>query len=1755
MKTLKLWFMAALFLPSFLKADGFAGLNFVSFDSGSAIDLESYGEAPPTTVFYPEIAETNSGWGEKTTYVYWGYIYLDGSKYNFAESIDDVTYLKIDNEVILNDSVWNQVATGSITREKGWYKFELRFYNGSGGAGYAAQDGWGDSSYGFGYNTDGYTGKVGSCYKVPKDDGSGNLFRTRLSIDVAAEEKVVDGLLESVDVKFEELQSSVHVYAVWGDADFGEDASAWPNKTKIAQLEKGSTNAAWTPVEDWGSADARFVRFYLDESGFLSWSNPIAWREYAVPEIVNFSLDAASTSAILINGNMLSFTGESCALDIHIRKENELNETILENLSGTTLTKFGDFSVALPIGKISDAYTIEKAHKYFIRVTAKANGQTYSTTVNSVYVPDDDEINVVAAAASWGTFTVKANMQNLASQKELNVALYFGEFPDALYQVGDSLTISGSDEFTLSAFYDWYGTSFYWQLRAVCLNEGSGNYFEVRTPITEITAPDQTEYKWKNGVESGRWDDPNNWENNRNGKCFGYPASKSATAIFWEYCDAEVLLPAEVNVALLDIMNGVNIIFTPAPEVEGRVQFDVGRIENRKQGTISLANVNMINSESMYLNERVMFLKDSHFQCKNLFIEGGAIECDNSTIYHNGTSGFRGNYNNTERPYIARFNGGSVVDTDRRFVIDGNSHGVFTNGFRREGGSVVVGSGWGSATLEIADKATIITKSELSCIMTAEGATTAGTLKLHDVTAYNTYGREADWLIAGAKGNGTIDISSSYVSNSCGKALIAKESTSTGCLILSNNTTLAINKIYGGEGDSAFYADGVVVIPKLMGRATTIGDFVYGIDAAYLGESGLIIDTAYSTDISQDFANMTGKQGVLTLTGKGVKNITSVNSSHAITKILEGDCVLPLVYSPKVEVIGGAVDLQDNTANTYEFGHLVLGDTQGVAGVLKVDGGDTIVVREAPIMDKPYVSLNGTEVNGRYTLVKTSMIVADSTKAAWQNAYLLAGRQEGKKYVFEVVENSPETMFDVIVSDADQLDSNAVVWSGSGENSDFSNPLNWTGEGLPGTTSVASFTGNGNSQNIVFSSLTEVGAIELNSAKSINLSGEGGISFSETGSSYISALSGAHEISTKINLTSQLLFDVADNSILDLTGNIFGGSFRKIGGGKLIMSGEGNSFMDALVMEEGVLSVASPKSLAANKDSISDELRLNGGTLEFEGNDSEANLGRTLAYDVGVGKGAVINTKTDLTINSVKPISGALIKRGAGKLTYDIPGGSSFICNKSNGAGADPHMDQTTTELFELFPTTGGAPDVAKSFVDLNVAEGPFCIKPNGMLKTSAWDSRLNVGLSTPDGAIDPSLEINGGWLRIGSVHLGYVTKETFARNFGLDVHNGAFALLANFRVGAPKDIDTSVNVSVRDGSTVCCSSFAMPHRDRGFFSLNVEDGSTFASPGIGINMPFNICFNNSEAAKFKTLDYQEVDNDAVSLSFGYYASGKVGFTNSVFRFKGVNRSSKENYKTDFGDGEIFIDFNNAIWDTGTENAEIYMRKAETVTFNVAEGGLTITNASGKTFTTTMPFTGEGVLTKSGDGDLIFGEALSLVGTSPQYGDSATMTTNACERTFTLDVTGGLNILGGTVYVTAETIRPGLDVYIAKGAVLDLGGTTVEFNSIAGAGTVRNGTVKVAKLKINVDEGALIFDNAILESGRKIVDFGRTSENPLVEQKEVYDVCTFTSSLPSLTGWKVQNTGLEEVKGVFFAEGDTVKVQLMPAGGFRIILR
>ena len=150
------------------------GLNYGSV-SGAA-NWTAY-PTSPTNVLGPMMATTTSGWGANTTYVYWGQIYLDGSRYNFAESIDDGTMLVIDGETLIKDTAWNKTITASIMRPAGWYSFEVRFYNGGSGAGPANQDGWGTTAFGFGYNKNGSTGKASSGYTFPMEPGDLTLFR------------------------------------------------------------------------------------------------------------------------------------------------------------------------------------------------------------------------------------------------------------------------------------------------------------------------------------------------------------------------------------------------------------------------------------------------------------------------------------------------------------------------------------------------------------------------------------------------------------------------------------------------------------------------------------------------------------------------------------------------------------------------------------------------------------------------------------------------------------------------------------------------------------------------------------------------------------------------------------------------------------------------------------------------------------------------------------------------------------------------------------------------------------------------------------------------------------------------------------------------------------------------------------------------------------------------------------------------------------------------------------------------------------------------------------------------------------------------------------------------------------------------------------------------------------------------------------------------------------------------------------------
>ena len=75
-------------------------------------------------------------WLDNFTVVYTGQVYTETGKIGFRENIDDVAHVKLNNEVIINDSAWNILAQAQKDLgAPGWYDIEIRFSNGGGGAG------------------------------------------------------------------------------------------------------------------------------------------------------------------------------------------------------------------------------------------------------------------------------------------------------------------------------------------------------------------------------------------------------------------------------------------------------------------------------------------------------------------------------------------------------------------------------------------------------------------------------------------------------------------------------------------------------------------------------------------------------------------------------------------------------------------------------------------------------------------------------------------------------------------------------------------------------------------------------------------------------------------------------------------------------------------------------------------------------------------------------------------------------------------------------------------------------------------------------------------------------------------------------------------------------------------------------------------------------------------------------------------------------------------------------------------------------------------------------------------------------------------------------------------------------------------------------------------------------------------------------------------------------------------------------------
>ena len=98
-----------------------------------------FGPDDPAPMTATDLA--NGKWRNNTTIVYTGQIFIpntngDGTgNVAFGEAFDDGVYVKIDNQVVLNNNNWdNSTSSGSNQFASGWHTVEFRFGQGGGAA-------------------------------------------------------------------------------------------------------------------------------------------------------------------------------------------------------------------------------------------------------------------------------------------------------------------------------------------------------------------------------------------------------------------------------------------------------------------------------------------------------------------------------------------------------------------------------------------------------------------------------------------------------------------------------------------------------------------------------------------------------------------------------------------------------------------------------------------------------------------------------------------------------------------------------------------------------------------------------------------------------------------------------------------------------------------------------------------------------------------------------------------------------------------------------------------------------------------------------------------------------------------------------------------------------------------------------------------------------------------------------------------------------------------------------------------------------------------------------------------------------------------------------------------------------------------------------------------------------------------------------------------------------------------------------------
>lgn len=920
----------------------------------------------------------------------------------------------------------------------------------------------------------------------------------------------------------------------------------------------------------------------------------------------------------------------------------------------------------------------------------------------------------------------------------------------------------------------------------------------------------------------------------------------------------------------------------------------------------------------------------------------------------------------------------------------------------------------------------------------------------------------------------------------------------------------------GFLGRAELHADGGTIVPKAS-KYTETDPFICGIDEFTIGDGGLTIDTGvYDTLVKQPMSDAAGESGILVKKGSATLTLTGGGYAVSNTRVDEGTLLvtnetaslstsLSVTTNGTISLVGSATSLSLDGLSVFG-GTIALdpGDVINVSGPVSLEGL-TVSFSSLPALDGGavgFIVCDGELDEASARAVKRALTANEAASDAYVEFNTAYDAETGKTTVSVVhaTESAPIG------------DDSATFWNGAGAN--WGAVDGWSA-GVPTGEKPAVFPDSVAAKSVAVPGAASAAALSFR-ADGYSVSGTGPLSIDgKRGAAQIEVTSGSAVVGVPLVLGTSTKIPVAAGASLTLSGAVSDGGLEKSGSGALTISGVNDFFLKAALLG-GVTTLASANALSG-----APEIALAGGSTLVFG--VAQDVSQPISVSSTYAAPAILKADAAVTASRLD-VFGSLIKRGAGCFTLDVSGagGTSTVTTAKNSASEGAPSSTAIT----FFPEDGSAPAAASCWAGFTVAEGEFVLRGSSSSPAVSAAGSVSIGMNATnmDENAQARLTIDGATLDnltgVTSPFLvGSGTSLQYTRQFTptLAVLNGAFLkayrvvvgrntyggagrhatmLVTNSTVYASDCIQFSNNDAADNNKAITRASVANlltagNFRMQGRFDVEVD--GTYVGRG------------DVTGARLAAPVKMRVDTYNVQQPGGTFALRNGSVLSAYFE--------NMNYPTN--PIEFVWDDSEWRWAAALGSYTFAASSVNTSLFKFTmEGrGIVLKPAAGATFTTEVPFTGE----------------------------------------------GGMRNLGeGTVKFAADTYKFTGVCEVAEGATVDLSDAgTVSDAKFTGLGTVSGGTF-AGNSRILLsgaaddwsDADAPTFDGCTF-GGRVLVDFGRSSENPLDEpgtSASPVVVAKFTGAAPDVSKWKLlsSSTGLRSVGGTFSIDAERGEVLMAP---------